>query len=321
MYRLKNFWQKGYGLIQHRVSRILLTVGLIVFVVVTLIYVIYANWALLLNFEWQINFWALALSFLFYSLNLIAIIVGWHLIMGYVANCWQFWGHFNIYVMSDLAKRVPGSLWHVVGRVMMYEQLGVKKSLVVLGSGIEAILMIISSILAYLFAYSFSQSNPYFAWWLPITLIISLILIHPRVIHFALKKFKNIPHPSTRLSYQTLLSWLLFYIMGWSLGGLILFSLINIITPLSYQFIPDVIAAWALAGVLSSLIFFSPSGLGVQEITLSLMIGQLIPEPVAIIVAVLLRILITFYQICWVAFVILIRRYLPTSLALLPKDY
>lgn len=308
-------------LYQKRWVRLLLFGTIILAVFFSLLFSLYANWQVLVNYKWQINYGALELTFVFYSLNLLAIIYGWHLIMGGLANNWKFSEHFRIYVLTELAKRLPGSLIHVAGRLIMYERMNTRKSLVVLGSGLEAILMVVSAAIVYLLASSFNREK-YGEGWLIGAVILGLILMHPTVINLILTKIKNVNHTQP-LKYRQILLWLLFYALGWSLGGVTVFWLINTLTPLPFNQLPQVIAAWTLAGSLSSLIFFSPSGLGIQEITLTVLIGQLIPEPIAIIVAILLRILLTLYQIIWVGLVLLFSKvpFSPKTGLIPPKDY
>jgi glycosyltransferase 2 family protein len=318
---IDNFLKLLHTSYQKRTIRVLIVGSLTLFVLFILLSILYANWDILAKFQWEINPWALGATFATYTLGLFSIIFGWFLLIRHLAPEGGFNEHFNIYVLTNLAKRIPGPLTHIAGRLVMYKELGIGESLVALASGIEAVLLLISAIITYLLALTFSNGEKYFLGWFVFILLIGISTVHPKIITFLLHKLKG-QENTPSLRYKNLLLWLAFYVIGWGLGGITLFWLINTLTPLPFSKLPDVVAAWTLAGSLSSLIFFSPSGLGVQEITLVVSIGRLIPEPVAVIVAILLRILLLSYQLIWAGLIILSRRLSGLKVKLiLPKDY
>ena len=61
----------------------------------------------------------------------------------------------------------------------------------------------------------------------------------------------------------------------------------------------QVIADWTLAGVVTSIITFVPAGLGLREVTLTLLLSRYMPEHIAVSSAVLMRLLMTSYSILW----------------------
>ena len=312
-----------HNLSQKRLVRILLFAALFFIVIAILLSVLYQNREMLLTYPWEINLWALGATFITYSLGVGLIISGWFRLIRSLIPKGSYYQHFRIYVLTNLAKRIPGPLIHIAGRLVMYQSVGIEAKFVTVGSGIEAVLLLLSAILSYLLAMGFSHKNQYFEWWLITSVALGLILIHPKSITFLLSKLKKQSNVQA-LSYTNSLTWLVFYIAGWILGGMTVFWLINVLTPLPATHLPDVVAAWTLAGTMSSLIFFSPSGLGVQEITLAVMLSQLIPAPVAVIIAVLLRVMLMSYQMIWAGLVLFVDLKQPAHQRfsfLLRKDY
>jgi hypothetical protein len=49
----------------------------------------------------------------------------------------------------------------------------------------------------------------------------------------------------------------------------------------------------------ASLIFLSPSGLGIKEITLSLLLALFIPAGLAVVIAILMRLYLTAAEFVW----------------------
>jgi hypothetical protein len=58
-----------------------------------------------------------------------------------------------------------------------------------------------------------------------------------------------------------------------------------------------VVGVWALSGSVSMLALFSPSSFGVRDITLSFLLGLLIPAGIGVIVALAIRVFITLLEL------------------------
>jgi uncharacterized membrane protein YbhN (UPF0104 family) len=94
------------------------------------------------------------------------------------------------------------------------------------------------------------------------------------------------------------LAWILAYLASWFAGGVILFLLIHPdhIAPPS---LPETAAVWAFAGGLSALAIIIPSGLGIREVSLTLLLQPYIPASMAILTAIILRLLFTSADLVW----------------------
>ena len=85
----------------------------------------------------------------------------------------------------------------------------------------------------------------------------------------------------------------------WVGGGLVLYVAINSLYALSLKDLPAVIGVWALSGLISTVVLVTPVGVGLRELTLSVLLGSLIPAPLAVIVALLMRVGLTLFEIVW----------------------
>jgi hypothetical protein len=281
------FWQR---------TKPILFTGIILFMLGSAGIALYANWTVLVNFDWQINLFALTMTFVFYVINLLLIGWGWSLIAASVSIKGTVFEHFRIFVLSNLGKRLPGTLWYVAGRVAMYQKPETSKSTVALASGIEAVLLLNGAIVCYLAFSAFSLVPHYYIGWLLAIVLLSAITIHPKVVALALRRFRHTDKAVTAFRYRQLLIWLLIYIAGWACGGITVFWWLRALTSISWSTMPAIIAAWALAGSLSSLLIISPSGLGIREVTLVVMLSSIVPQPIAVVAAIMLRVLLTGYQ-------------------------
>ena len=62
---------------------------------------------------------------------------------------------------------------------------------------------------------------------------------------------------------------------------------------------PHVIGVWALSELATYLSLVSPSGLGIREVALSVLLGDYISVPVAVVVALAARIGLIVYETFW----------------------
>jgi len=154
--------------------------------------------------------------------------------------------------------------------------------------------------------------NPIF---LIVIFIVGSIVLHPKVIRWIMTKRKV---EIKDFNYFSIVKGILYYVVSWILGGVILFEIGNIIYPISPAHLAYFINSWVLVGVISTLLFFSPSNFGVTEIGLSLLLSNIIPSSIAVIIAIVARILMTFFEIVWAGFFLMIR--FPQKRILTQKD-
>ena len=265
-------------------------------------YSLYKNWTALAAFQWKINYFQMALSFIFYTFDLTLAVLGWSLIVSKLAGFSNLRKNLKIYCYSNMARRLPGTVWYIIGRAYLYEQQGIAKSVISIGSLLEMVLIILSGIFAYFLFLPFlspisALRNP-----LPLIaiLLLGLLLTHPAILRAILQRFAQAKAPDN-LRYRDTLAWLGIYIVVWVVGGLVLYSAVNVFYPLPLTQLPGVIGAWTLSGVAASLVFLIPSGLGIRELTLSFLLSHYIPTPLAIMVALGMRVGLTVYEAFWAA--------------------
>jgi len=280
----------------------LITTGLTVFNVFSISYIIYQNWALLVNYHWHFDLHSLAFSFLFYSANLFLVTFGWFFLLRHLKLGGAFFKHFRIFVLSEISKRVPGKFWYLAARMVMYQQQGTPKTGIAIASGIETVLIMNGALLGYLLSSSLATDVHYLSVPLMLCAGLSLVLIHPRTMNWILRKLKR-PEVMAHLSYHKVLGWLILYTTGWLCGGVMLYWWLQSMTPVPIAQLPGIVAVWTFTGVISNLLWFLPGTLGVRELALTVLINQYVPMPTALIAAILLRILLLGYQLIFVLIV------------------
>lgn len=254
------------------------------------------NWDTLATFQWQLRpVWLLAIL-LFFLIDLLVATWAWHLLVAALANYHNFRRSAKICWYSNLARRIPTPVWYIAGRAVMYEQVGVSKLTISLLSTLELIFFFLSGLVTTLLTLPFWVIPPQLragttqVWLLLPLLLLSLLLVHPRVLETLWRRLR--PGAALQpLRWQTTITWLGYYMLAWVFGALVMYSAINLLTPLPLSKLIPVIGIWSLAGSISLAGSLTISLIGVREISLTLLLATLIPAPVALIVAILMRLI------------------------------
>lgn len=196
------------------------------------------------------------------------------------------------YLKTNIAKYLPGNIWHFYGRVMTSKTLDIPIEASTVSVVMEALLMAASALFVGLL--SSQQLN------LPLQilcLIIGLLSVHPRVLNPLLKRMKagklksllrlksqssersvspessSIPQAATQLKRYPLIPLLgeLGFLGLRSLGFL---GVILALTPIEWTTLPAIISGFSLAWMLGLVIPGAPGGIGVFEATAIALLGQ-----------------------------------------------
>lgn len=295
----KEIWKRARNTLGSRRIRWLMTGLIIVFSGVILGWMLWHDLPTLLTYRWKLQALPLILGFAIYTLDLLLAVLGWSIIMGQLAHPLEFREHFRIYCVTLVAGLIPGAPWHLVGRVALYKRLGVNGSVTGVAAGLEIILIIVSGILSSaLIGFSLPENLQQYLVWMGLVLVIGLGLMHPSVVRKVLQWLGH-TQAAVRLRYHDMLLLLGLYVLVWGVGGCVLYMTILALYPLPWTQLPGVIGAWGLSGVVASLIFFSPTGFGIKEITLSLLLALFIPAGLAVVIAILMRLYLTAAEFVW----------------------
>jgi uncharacterized membrane protein YbhN (UPF0104 family) len=303
--RLAHLWRCIRRWMAHPWLRRGLTIALTLVAIFSFAALLYANWPTLRAFDWQIRPVPLLFSFLAYSLALALAILAWGKIMTAVGARIPWGEHIRVYCITNLARRLPGILWFVVGRVILYDQEKASKTAISVASALELVLMGLSCLMIGILAWPSMVREHLDPAWIVVGVVLSLVVVHPRVLRLPLHWLgdKSVHDAQTELHYGRVLSWLFLYGCVWLAGGLVLFFLIETLYPLPIERLPQVIGAWSLSGLVAVLAAVLPVGLGLRELALSLLLANILPEGIAVVVAILTRLLLTLYELIWVLLV------------------
>lgn len=249
------------------------------------------------EFEWKIRILPLLGSFIIFSINITLMGFVWSKILAYLGFNLDWKIHYRNYWISNFLKRIPGTIWYVVGRMKLYESKGIPKRLTTIASGIEYALLLISSF-AVGFAFALEKIIEQ-SQYIPIAIgifTLGLVVVNPRTIQWILRITKI---DAESPNYKTLLEWFLIYVLIWFGNGLILFLIINAILSINITELLFIVGGVAFVNLVSSALFFAPSNFGIGEVTLSLMLSVILPSSISVLVAIIARVILTIYDFIW----------------------
>lgn len=260
-------------------------------------YLVYSQWDVLSTYDWDIDWLQVVIAFVVFSLDLLLVVIVWSWLMDNIGSKVNLITHFVIYSLSNITKRIPGTIWYIASRAQLYKSHLVDAKLTSVASGVEYAISTLSSVfVSLLFALQIILRYGYSPVLFVVVIVIGMIMIHPKVISWILNKL-NVE--ASTLPYRILIKSLLMYVLIWILGGIILFLIANSIYPLQFSNLSYIIGAWSLVGFITSVLLLSPSNLGITEVGLSLLLTNIMPSSIAVIIAVLSRVLITIFEVFW----------------------
>jgi len=184
----------------------------------------------------------------------------------------------QVYLRTNLAKYLPGNVWHFYGRIRAVMAVGVTTGIALLSVVMEPLLMAAAALLIALLGRQ--QGN----WgWQLLSLLGVLLIIHPRCLNPVLQrvarlKAKALDNGSFQTSHLTIHRYPLGPLLG-ELGFLGLRGLgfgltLLALAPIAIDQVPTLLSAFSFAWLLGLIVPGAPGGLGIFEATAIALLGQ-----------------------------------------------
>ena len=200
----------------------------------------------------------------------------------------------RIYGKSQIAKYIPGNIFHVVGRHILGSQAGIK-NIVLAGATIYEILGLIS--ISVLIGFGgmiiFGLSNIYFSLYQIILILFSTIVITSLITALApyLMSLRGIILPYRGI-WDTIINIskiYVFYFIFFLIAGLLLVIIVNLFLDININLIAKLIVIFSIAWLAGFIIPGAPGGIGVREAVIIFFITPIIGEAQSVAIAIALR--------------------------------
>ncbi len=266
--------------------------------------VIVREWDTLVAFPWQFR-WEYILGFaLMHSLASGSLLLAWHLMMRRLAEQSNWRGDFSIYSLSLLARRLPTPLWYVGGRVYLYGQRAVPPFIVLGVTGLEAVLLGIAGIICYFLLlpwYAYSQGLPWQVLLVPWVIALATLALRPNLlidlVNWVLRRLDR-PLLDVSITRSSLTLWSLVYLATWFLDGMGLYFAVGALLPKPLP-LPDVIGVSTVSALVALASLVLPGGLGLKELTMSVLLSAWMPLSAAVAISIFYRIAQTVIEAFW----------------------
>lgn len=235
----------------------------------------------ILNIDWSSFLKTFLLCVLIYNISMSLQNLSWSLIVdGSLAN---YWFNSNVYFKTILMKRLPGGVWHWLGRANLYDiQQSSERNSITRANLTEWMLLILSGLSGYAFTINL---------WAGMSGLILIIL----VAFFLLRRGDRI------WIYSLFLSIVLVFLYSicWLVGGLILHWLLVSVNVPGYVSFDYSLGTWCLSSAIGMFVFFVPSGALIRDFTLSALLSTNYEPAKFLLVILQVRIIFLAADFLW----------------------
>ena len=200
----------------------------------------------------------------------------------------------RIYGKSQIAKYIPGNVFHVLGRHILGSQAGIKH-IVLAGATVYEILglLSISTLIGFSGMVIFGLGNIYFSLYQIISILLTTLVITGLAIPLApyLMSLRGIiiPYKGVGDLFLNISKVYLFYFIFFLIAGLLLVVIVNIFLDINFIITAKLIVIFSIAWIAGFIIPGAPGGIGVREAVIIFFITPIIGEAQSIAVAIALR--------------------------------
>lgn len=245
--------------------------------------------------------------------------LSWHLTVRSLGANLSFKKNFKIWIFSNLSRFIPGGIWQYPSRVIMLTQNKINKTTALIAVLLESLLLLsIGALTIFVTLYFFDLPSE-----LKVTqnylgfLIIPLglfLLIDQKAFNFFAQIFFRILNKEikqtniTTITLSKKIQLLSVFSLQFISAGILLFLLARVLMPLDVNLLPIFIGAFTLSWLIGYLTFLAPSGLGVFEVSLAVILSGLMPFALVVLLAILFRITLILSEVFSLILVVLLRK-------------
>jgi uncharacterized membrane protein YbhN (UPF0104 family) len=256
---------------------------------------LYLEWEQVVAYRWNLNYPALVVALVLMLAAAAFYAYLWKLILERLGTSLSYRKSYRIFFLSQLGRYIPGKVWSILGLVYLSQKEGVSK--VVSGASVtlQLLLQIVSGVIVFLVALPFWRTLDTSAGLviLVVVLPLGLILLHPALVTRGVNLALRLTHQEEielSWSYGYLLTQLTLWVGFWLLNGVAYHFLIRSLDPSPLPPVLILAGTFSIAWVAGFLSLVTPSGLGVMEGALTLLLSFYFPVHVATIIALWTRV-------------------------------
>lgn len=253
-----------------------------------------SQWQALQAFEWTVRPVWLAASVAGLLAAWLLELSVWRFLLASLGGHLRWRRAAQVWFLSNIVRYIPGNIWQFLGMAELAADDGVSRLTTFASIALhQALSTAVGLVLAALYFAVAGKGalldavRP-FLWLVPL----GLLLCHPRLLEWTLNQLLRIlkrPPVRVTLTWGQIGAILLGYLGVWLVMGSAFALLAAAFTPVSSEQFAALIATWAAAYVIGYLSLLTPSGLGVREGVMVLLLAPLFAAPLPTIIALAAR--------------------------------
>ncbi|MET2012072.1 lysylphosphatidylglycerol synthase domain-containing protein [Microbacterium chocolatum] len=256
---------------------------------------IYASWDQFLAAIESMTWPSVVTAFLTCLLALGVNALSWRAVMRSVGFGATITESLRVFLLSQVGKYIPGSVWPVLAQAEFARDHGVNRSSAMTGSIVAMVVGVVTSgVVGCVGLVAAAPATLSTYWWvLLVTLGLAACLAPPilhRIAGLALRVAKRDQQPA-RIRGGALLESILWSLLMWLLLGFQAWMLLRDLAPAASFAIAA--GAFAFAWLVGFLVVVAPAGIGAREAALVLALANVVEPAQALSLAVISRVLMT----------------------------
>ena len=252
------------------------------------------QWQALQSFQWEFRPVWLIPSFALLALAWLLELSTWRFVLAGLGGRLRWSRAAQTWFLSTIVRYIPGNIWQFLGMAELAADDGVSRVSTFASIGVHQVLATLVGIVLAAVYFAAAGEGAWLEavrpllWLAPLTLVLCSPPILRRSLNWLLGLLKRPPVDVTLTWGQVGLA-LLGYAGVWLLMGSGFALLAASITPITAAQFAALVATWAAAYVIGYLSMLTPSGLGVREGVMILLLAPLFPAPVPTVIALAAR--------------------------------
>ena len=278
-----------------------------------LVAIVQRQWAVLQTYEWQITPGWAVLALVGLELAWLFELDTWRMILRSLGGPLSYRRAAPIWFLSNIIRYIPGNIWQFLGMAELAAEEGVPRMATFTSIVLHQAISTAAGVVLASVYFAVAGQQEWFVWLRPFLLLtpLGLLLLQPRV----LERFLNwamakLHRPPLRVTLTWGQIWLLLlrYLLVWLAMGLSFAALVRALTPFGWDTVPYLVASWAAAYVIGYLSLLTPSGLGVREGILALLLAPVFAAPLPVVIAIVARLWMVLAELLAAGAALLVRR-------------
>jgi glycosyltransferase 2 family protein len=226
----------------------------------------------------------------------------------------------EVYAKAWISRYIPGTVTWIAGKVYMASQFGISKSRLAVSSLLEGGMQVVATVVVSLLLIGFNPHLTIVPLYVRIITIIisllSLLVLFPPIFnrllkytHVAVKK--RPPSDELYINMSAVFWSFMLFIIGAFINGIASYFIVVAITgQSSVSLLFYIIGAFNLAGAIGMATPFLPSGIGVRDGILLLLLAAVMPKDIALAITVFSRLWQVAMDSIFLGFTLLVNRML-----------